>query len=120
MGRTTGTRLADNEYVRYVRDKNGKPIGVIYAARNIMPVLFGGTEHQPLYRYGYSLCAKCDEWNKSLGLTIAKTRAWAKPEKYGRILMGMPHTVNKEFRKFQHWLEVIREERNNPTPCVLQ
>lgn len=48
--------------VKYVRDENRKPVGVVVAVDSNM--------------VGWSKCHKGDKWNKDLGKAIALNRAW--------------------------------------------
>lgn len=55
-------KKVENIVIKYVRDNNRKPIGVVVAIDS--------------NKIGWSMCHKDDRWNKDMGKTIAINRAW--------------------------------------------
>jgi hypothetical protein len=64
--------------IEYIKDKNGKRIGVVVGvAANCV---------------GWSLCKKCDRFDREMALTIAVGRAW-------KGCFNVPHTIQPYFNK---------------------
>lgn len=70
--------------VTYIRNKKNRVIGVVVAVYNSV---------KSTYQIGWSLCKKCDTFNKGTALTIALGRAVA-----GGSATPLPQSIKGEYQ----------------------
>ena len=73
--------MLNNFLIKYVRDKKGKPFGVVVArGANLV---------------GWSKCNKSDKWDRSVGLEIAFDRAYSSEPLLD--ILDIPKDMAKDF-----------------------
>lgn len=84
----------DAVLIKYVRDENRKPIGVVVAVDSNM--------------VGWSKCCKGDKWNKDLGKAIAINRAWKRRSLEDNIKtapFGFEETVKEMHKRAEQYFK---------------
>ena len=87
------TALTKNTIIQYIRNRHGKPIGVLMGVRRDTLSRKESSE----YSIGWSLCNKKDKFDKEVALDMAWNRAWKRSSLDQRAL---PEKVNDQIQPF--------------------